>query len=90
MQELFRGRHAYSALSLAYAIAAVLAGFIPYLTAELGVLTGGAWWHPGIVLAALSALTLVGAVLAQRMRRLGDEDADAAQAAVQEEIPAPA
>ena len=90
MQELFRGRHAYSALSVAYALAAVLSGFIPYLTGELGTLTGGAWWHPGIVLAALSALTLVGAVAAQRMRHLGDEDADAAQAVVQEEQPVPA
>ncbi|GEK81629.1 MFS transporter [Agrococcus baldri] len=90
MQELFRGRHAYSALSVAYALAAVLSGFIPYLTAELGVLTGGAWWHPGIVLAALSALTLVGAVVAGRMRRLGDEDADAAQAVTAEPVPEPA
>ncbi|WP_051223101.1 MFS transporter [Agrococcus lahaulensis] len=90
MQELFRGRHAYSALSVAYALAAVLSGFIPYLTTELGVLTGGAWWHPGVVLALLSALTLVGAIMAGRMRRLGDEDADAAQAAIPEETPAPA
>jgi len=90
MQELFHGRHAYSALSLAYAIAAVLSGFIPYLTAELGTLTGGAWWHPGLVLAALSALTLVGAIAAGRMRRLGDEDADAAQAVIAEEQPVPA
>lgn len=90
MQELFRGRHAYSALSVAYAVAAVLSGFIPYLTAELGTATGGAWWHPGIVLAALSALTLVGAIIAHRMRRLGDEDADAAQAAEPAAVPEPA
>jgi len=90
MQELFRGRHAYSALSVAYALAAVVSGFIPFLTDALGVASGGAWWHPGVVLAALSALTLVGAVAAQRMRHLGDEDADAAQAAVQEEQPVPA
>ncbi|WP_306232814.1 MFS transporter [Agrococcus beijingensis] len=90
MQELFRGRHAYSALSVAYAIAAVLSGFIPYLTAELGTATGGAWWHPGLVLAALSALTLVGAIIAQRMRHLGDEDADAAQAVTPERVPEPA
>lgn len=90
MQELFRGRHAYSALSVAYALAAVLAGFIPYLTAELGVLSGGAWWHPGIVLAVLSALTLVGAVMAQRMRHLGHEDADAAQSVTEEPVPEPA
>lgn len=88
MQELFRGRHAYSALSLAYALAAVVSGFIPFLTDALGVASGGAWWHPGIVLAALSALTLAGALAAQRMRHLGDEDADAAQAAVEEPEPA--
>lgn len=90
MQELFRGRHAYSALSLAYAIAAVVSGFIPTLTEALGSATGGAWWHPGIVLAVLSALTLVGAIAAGRMRRLGDEDADAAQAAEPERVPEPA
>ncbi|GAA3609111.1 MFS transporter [Agrococcus terreus] len=90
MQELFRGRHAYSALSLAYAIAAVVSGFIPTLTEALGSATGGAWWHPGIVLALLSALTLVGAIAAGRMRRLGDQDADAAQAAEPERIPEPA
>ncbi len=90
MQELFRGRHAYSALSLAYAIAAVVSGFIPTLTEALGSATGGAWWHPGIVLALLSALTLVGAIAAGRMRRLGDEDADAAQAAEPERVPEPA
>lgn len=89
MQELFRGRHAYSALSVAYAIAAVLAGFIPMLTAALGDATGGAWWHPGLVLALLSALTLVGAIAAGRMRRLGDEDADAAQAAAPESVREP-
>lgn len=89
MQELFRGRHAYSALSVAYALAAVISGFIPFLTDALGVASGSAWWHPGVVLAALSALTLVGAVAAQRMRHLGDEDADAAQAVVEDAVPAP-
>ncbi|WP_413320450.1 MFS transporter [Agrococcus sp. 1P02AA] len=90
MQELFQGRHAYSALSVAYALAAVLSGFIPYLTGALGTATGGAWWHPGIVLAALSALTLIGAVMAMRMRRLGDEGIDAAQAVTREPVPEPA
>ncbi|SDS55784.1 MFS transporter [Agrococcus carbonis] len=90
MQELFRGRHAYSALSVAYALAAVLSGFIPSITAALGAATDEAWWHPGLVLALLSALTLVGAVIAGRMRKLGDEDADAAQAAVAETVPEPA
>lgn len=90
MQELFHGRHAYSALSVAYALAAVLAGFIPAMTGALGAATGNAWWHPGIVLAALSALTLVGAVMAQRMRRFGDEDADAAQAVTVDRVPEPA
>ncbi len=90
MQELFRGRHAYSALSVAYAIAAVLSGFLPSLTAALGELTQSAWWHPGVVLAALSALTLAGALMAQRMRHLGDEDADAAQAVTEQQVPEPA
>lgn len=79
MAELFRGRHAYSALAIAYAIAAVLSGFIPYVTAWLGAQTGNAWWHPGIVLALLSVATLVGSLAARRMRHVGDEEADAAQ-----------
>lgn len=90
MQELFHGRHAYSALSVAYALAAVLSGFIPSLTGALGEATGGAWWHPGIVLAALSALTLAGAVMAQRMRHHGDEEADAAQAVAPARVHEPA
>ncbi|GAA2172847.1 MFS transporter [Agrococcus versicolor] len=87
MGELFRGRHAYSALSMAYAIAAVVAGFIPLVTDALGAATGNAWWHPGIVLAVLSGGTLVGALAARSMRKLGDEDANAAQAVVAAEEP---
>lgn len=81
MGELFRGRHAYSALSIAYAIAAVVSGFIPLVTDALGDATSDAWWHPGIVLAVLSLATLVGALAARSMRKVGDEEADAAQAA---------
>jgi hypothetical protein len=31
------------------------------------VATDNAWWHPGIVLAALSAITLVAALVAPRI-----------------------
>ncbi|MBN9194977.1 MAG: hypothetical protein J0I44_02710, partial [Microbacterium sp.] len=52
----------------AYAIAATVSGFVPLLTLVLGQSTGYAWWHPGIILAVLSAVTLVAAVTAARRR----------------------
>lgn len=68
MADLFSGPIRYSALSIAYAVAATISGFVPILTGLLGQATGEAWWHPGIVLAALSAITLVCAILAARRR----------------------
>jgi MFS family permease len=66
MAELFEGASRYSALSIAYSIAAVVSGFIPAITASLSKATNAAWWHPGVVLAILSALTLVAALIAVR------------------------
>jgi MFS family permease len=66
MSELFEGRFRYSALSLAYAIAATIGGFVPLLTAALGAATAQAWWHPALVLIVMSAVTGLGAVLARR------------------------
>ncbi len=73
--ELFDERYRYSALSFAYALSAAVAGFVPGLTAVLGDQTGNAWWHPGIVLAAMSLITLVASLVAIRMRVDKDEDA---------------
>ncbi|MHC2999093.1 MFS transporter [Microbacterium sp. HJ5] len=67
MNDLFPDRFRYSALSFAYALAATISGFVPYLTLELGVATDFAWWHPGVVLAILSAVTLVSAWAASRL-----------------------
>jgi len=67
MNDLFPDRFRYSALSFSYAIAATISGFIPLVTAALGAATEQAWWHPGIVLAVLSAVTLVAAVVAARL-----------------------
>jgi MFS family permease len=66
MSDMFVGRFRFTALSFAYSIAAVISGFIPLLTAALGGATNFAWWHPGIVLAALSAVTAVAAFAARR------------------------
>lgn len=68
MNDLFPDHFRYSALSVAYAIAATVSGFVPLLTLVLGQSTGYAWWHPGIILAVLSAVTLVAAVAAARRR----------------------
>lgn len=67
MSELFPARYRYSAITVAYSIAAILTGFVPALTLALGEETGNAWWHPGVVLAALSILT-AGAAWAARTR----------------------
>ncbi len=72
MDDLFPGRFRTSALSFAYAIAATISGLVPFATAALGLATGNAWWHPGVVLAILSAVTLVAAILAARRGRVGD------------------
>lgn len=68
MSDLFPDHFRYSALSVTYAIAATISGFIPLVTAALGAATAFAWWHPGVVLAVLSALTLVAAWAASRHR----------------------
>lgn len=66
MNDLFPDRFRYSALSFAYALAATISGFVPYLTLTLGEATGYAWWHPGVILAIMSVLTLASAFLASR------------------------
>lgn len=66
MNDLFPDNFRYSALSFAYALAATISGFVPYLTFELGIATDFAWWHPGVILAVMSAVTLVAAWLAAR------------------------
>jgi MFS family permease len=70
MNDLFPDHFRYSALSVSYAIAATVGGFIPLVTLALGESTAYAWWHPGIVLAVLSVLTLVAAVIAARMPKV--------------------
>lgn len=66
--ELFDERYRYSALGFSYALAAVVAGFVPALTGALGAATGNAWWHPAIVLASMSIITLVASLVAIRIR----------------------
>lgn len=69
MNDLFEHRFGYSALSFAYSIGATLTAFVPTITLLLAEATDTAWWHPGIVLAFLSIVTLVAAIAAARMRR---------------------
>ncbi len=67
MNDLFENRFGYSALSFSYAIAATLTAFVPTVTLLIAQATDSVWWHPGIVLAALSLVTLVSAIAAARM-----------------------
>lgn len=69
MGDLFPDHFRYSALSISYAIAATISGFVPIVTAGLGASTSFAWWHPGVVLAVMSAVTLVAAGAAARMAK---------------------
>jgi len=73
MSDLFPSEVRYSGLSVAYSLAALLTAFVPALTLLLGGATGNAWWHPGIVLALMSAITLVAALVAARRKPIVDE-----------------
>ena len=73
MSDLFPSDVRYSGLSVAYSIAALLTSFVPALTLIFGQATGNAWWHPGIVLAVMSAITLVAALFAARRKPFVDE-----------------
>jgi MFS family permease len=66
LSELFDGRFRYAAISFAYAVAAVISGFIPAITLGFGEATGYPWWHPAIVLAVMSVITAVSAAFARR------------------------
>ncbi|AZS36940.1 Inner membrane metabolite transport protein YhjE [Microbacterium lemovicicum] len=66
MNDLFPDRFRYSALSFAYALAATVSGFVPIITLQLGTATDFAWWHPGVILVVMSAVTLVAALAAGR------------------------
>ena len=69
MADLFPARTGFTALSLAYSFAGILAGFTPAITGKFGQMTDSAWWHPGVVLALMSIVTIIGALTAGRMTR---------------------
>jgi MFS family permease len=77
MSELFGGAIRYSAMSIAYAVAAAISGLVPIATQGLSIATHAAWWHPGVVLAILSVVTLVAAIIAARRRTPASESAAA-------------
>jgi len=67
LANLFRDHYRYSALSIAYSFGALISGFVPLITASLGAASDFAWWHPGVVLAVMSVITLAAAVVAPRL-----------------------
>ncbi|MET4059830.1 MFS family permease [Arthrobacter sp. UYP6] len=75
MADLFPARTSFTALSLAYSFAGILAGFTPAITSAFAQATDSAWWHPGVVLALMSVVTIAGATAAGRMTRRRDETA---------------
>ena len=74
MADIFGGPVRYSALSIAYAVAAAISGLVPIATQGLSIASDAAWWHPGVVLTVLSLVTLVSAVIASRWSRPVDFD----------------
>ncbi|MGC5223241.1 MFS transporter [Micromonospora sp. DT81.3] len=76
MNDLFPDRFRYSALSISYAIAATISGFIPALTFWIGDSTGFAWWHPGVVLAPMALLTLLAAWAAGRRKPVPEVESE--------------
>lgn len=66
LSELFDGRFRYAAISFAYAVAAIISGFVPAITLAFGEATGYPWWHPAIVLAILSVITALSSSLARK------------------------
>jgi MFS family permease len=66
LSELFDGRFRYAAISFAYAVAAIISGFVPAITLSFGEATGYPWWHPAIVLAVMSVITALSAFFARR------------------------
>jgi MFS family permease len=66
LSELFDGRFRYAAISFAYAVAAIISGFVPAITLGFGEATGYPWWHPAIVLAVMSVITAVSAFFARK------------------------
>jgi hypothetical protein len=73
MSDLFPSEVRYSGLSVAYSLAALLTAFVPAVTLVLGKATGNVWWHPGIVLALMSIITLVSALAAARRKPIIDQ-----------------
>lgn len=67
MSDLFDEKARYTALALSYNIGAAVAATLPFFLTLMRVATDNAWWHPGIVLAGLSAITLLAALVAMRM-----------------------
>lgn len=67
METLFDARIRMTALALAYNIAAAIAATLPFVLTFAQTTTDNAWWHPAIVLMAMSLITLVSAVAAHRM-----------------------
>lgn len=73
LADLFPGRFRYSAISVAYSAAAVISGFVPAITLLVGEASGFAWWHPGVVLGVMAAVTALAAILAARRARSVEE-----------------
>lgn len=67
MSELFDEKARYTALALSYNISAAIAATLPFFLTLMRVATDNSWWHPGVVLAGLSAITLLSAAVAVRM-----------------------
>jgi MFS family permease len=67
MSDLFDEKSRYTALAFSYNVGASVAATLPFFLTLMRVATDNAWWHPGIVLAGLSLITLLSAMVAARI-----------------------
>jgi MFS family permease len=68
MSDIFDEKARYTALAVSYNVGASVAATLPFLLVLMREATNNAWWHPGVVLAALSLITLLAAAQAGKMR----------------------
>jgi MFS family permease len=69
LTQLFPAHLRYSGVALAYNLAGVLAGFLPFIATALTDASGNAVWAPASVLVVVASITALGGFLSGRMQR---------------------
>jgi MFS family permease len=70
LTQLFPAHLRYSGVALAYNLAGVVAGFLPFVATALLDASGNAVWAPASVLAVVASITAIGGFMSDRSRAL--------------------